>query len=178
MDFRGFMTKDDLFQIGVITDTHGLKGEVKVFPLTDDVRRFDVLKDTVLITPGGERIDLVAERARYFKNLVILKFKDYDDINDIEKFKKSELYVTRENAIPLEEGEYYLKDLYGLQVHTDEGEDLGVIDDIIETGANDVYVVKGNGREILIPNIRQCVLNVDLEAGLMEVHLLDGLMDL
>lgn len=172
------MTKDDLFQIGVITDTHGLRGEVKVFPMTDDVRRFDVLKDTILITPRGERVELVAERARYFKNLVILKFKGYDDINDIEKFKKSELYVTRENAIPLEEGEYYLKDLYGLKVHTDEGEDLGVIEDIIETGANDVYVVKGKSGEILIPNIKQCVLKVDIEAGLMEVHLLEGLLDL
>lgn len=172
------MTKDDLFQIGVITDTHGLRGEVKVFPMTDDVRRFDVLKDTILITPRGERVELVAERARYFKNLVILKFKGYDDINDIEKFKKSELYVTRENAIPLEEGEYCLKDLYGLKVHTDEGEDLGVIEDIIETGANDVYVVKGKSGEILIPNIKQCVLKVDIEAGLMEVHLLEGLLDL
>jgi len=172
------MTKDDLFQIGVITDTHGLRGEVKVFPMTDDVRRFDVLKDTILITPHGERVELVAERARYFKNLVILKFKGYDDINDIEKFKKSELYVTRENAIPLEEGEYYLKDLYGLKVHTDEGEDLGVIEDIIETGANDVYVVKSKSGEILIPNIKQCVLKVDIEAGLMEVHLLEGLRDL
>ena len=97
---------------------------------------------------------------------------------NIEKFKKSELYVTRENAIPLEEGEYYLKDLYGLRVHTDDGEDLGIIDDIIETGANDVYVVKGETGEIMIPNIRQCVLNVDLEAGSMEVHLIDGLRDL
>ncbi len=172
------MTKDDLFQIGVITDTHGLKGEVKVFPMTDDVRRFDVLEDTILVTPRGEKVAMVAERARYFKNLVILKFKGYDDINDVEKFKKSELYVTRENAIPLEEGEYYLKDLYGLTVRTDEGEELGVIDDIIETGANDVYVVKGETGEVLIPNIKQCVLNVDLDAGLMEVHLLDGLRDL
>ena len=172
------MTKDDLFQIGYITDTHGLKGEVKVFPTTDDVRRFDVLEDTILVTPKGEKISLVAEKARYFKNLVILKFKDYDDINDVEKFKKSELYVTRENAIPLEEGEYYLKDLYGLKVITDEGEDLGIIDDIIETGANDVYVVKGDSGEVLIPNIKQCVLKVDLENGTMEVHLLDGLRDL
>ena len=172
------MTKDDLFQIGYITDTHGLKGEVKVFPTTDDVRRFDVLEDTILVTPKGEKISLVAEKARYFKNLVILKFKDYDDINDVEKFKKSELYVTRENAIPLEEGEYYLKDLYGLKVITDEGEDLGIIDDIIETGANDVYVVKGDSGEVLIPNIKQCVLKVDLENSTMEVHLLDGLRDL
>ena len=172
------MTKDDLFQIGYITDTHGLKGEVKVFPTTDDVRRFDVLEDTILVTPKGEKISLVAEKARYFKNLVILKFKDYDDINDVEKFKKSELYVTRENAIPLEEGEYYLKDLYGLKVITDEGEDLGIIDDIIETGANDVYVVKGDSGEVLIPNIKQCVLKVNLENGTMEVHLLDGLRDL
>ncbi len=172
------MTKDDLFQIGYITDTHGLKGEVKVFPTTDDVRRFDVLEDTILVTPKGEKISLVAEKARYFKNLVILKFKDYDDINDVEKFKKSELYVTRENAIPLEEGEYYLKDLYGLKVITDEGEDLGIIDDIIETGANDVYVVKGDSGEVLIPNIKQCVLKVDPENGTMEVHLLDGLRDL
>lgn len=168
---------EKLLRVGVITQTHGLRGEVKVYPTTEDAKRFKKLKEVVIDT-GKEQIDMEIESVKFFKNLVIVKFKGIDNINDVEKYKKSEIYVSRENAIPLEEGEYYIADLIGLKVMSDEGEDLGVLDDVMQTGANDVYVVKKKGHpELLIPVIDQCILNVDIEGGEVLVHLLPGLRD-
>ncbi|MBQ2503749.1 MAG: 16S rRNA processing protein RimM, partial [Lachnospiraceae bacterium] len=116
-----------------------------------------------------------------FKNLVILKFDGINNINDIEQYKKCEMFVTREEAIPLEEGEHYVADLIGLRVITDDGVELGVLEDVLETGANDVFEVrpKEEGKKmILIPAIDDCMGEVDLENGTMEVHLLPGLLDL
>ncbi len=167
---------EDLLRVGVISTTHGLRGEVKVFPMTDDMDRFDIL-DEVILDTGKEKINLEIENVKYFKNQVILKFKDIDDINDIEKYKGKDLFVTRENAVLLEEGEYFITDLIGSKVITDEGEDLGVLIDIIVTGANDVYVVKTEeGKEVLIPAIKQCILDINLENKQIKVHLLDGLI--
>ena len=169
---------EDLLQVGVITSTHGIRGEVKVFPTTDDAARFKKLKN-VILDNGKERRDLEITSVKFFKNQVILKFKGIDDINDVEKYKKAPLFVTRENAVPLEENEYFIADLIGLSVTSDEGEELGVIDDVLQTGANDVYVVEmTDGKELLLPAIKQCILNVDLEQQTMTVHVLDGLMDL
>lgn len=168
---------EKLLRVGVITQTHGLRGEVKVYPTTEDPKRFKKLKEVVIDT-GKEQIDAQIESVKFFKNLVIVKFKGIDNINDVEKYKKSELYVSRENAIPLEEGEFYVADLIGLKVVSDEGEDLGILDDVMQTGANDVYVVKKKGQpELLIPVIDQCILNVDIEGGEVLVHLLPGLRD-
>lgn len=165
----------DLLQVGVITSTHGIRGEVKVFPTTDDAARFKKLKN-VILDNGKERRDLEITSVKFFKNQVILKFKGIDDINDVEKYKKAPLFVTRENAVPLEENEYFIADLIGLSVTSDEGEELGVIDDVLQTGANDVYVVKKAGaNDLLIPAIKDCILDVDVENGTMKVHLLAGL---
>lgn len=169
----------DLLQVGVITTTHGIKGEVKVFPTTDDPTRYSYLKQVVLDT-GHEKIDLKIERVRYFKQFVIVKFKDIDDINDIEKYKGKSIFVTRENAVPLEEGEYFIADLIGLKVITDEDEEFGELVDVMQTGANDVYVVKRfdeAGTEVLLPAIKDCILNVDLEKGIIKVHIMEGLLD-
>ena len=145
---------EDLLQVGVITSTHGIRGEVKVFPTTDDAARFKKLKN-VILDNGKERRDLEITSVKFFKNQVILKFKGIDDINDVEKYKKAPLFVTRENAVPLEENEYFIADLIGLSVTSDEGEELGVIDDVLQTGANDVYVVKKAGaNDLLIPAIK------------------------
>ncbi len=166
---------EDLLQVGVITSTHGIRGEVKVFPTTDDVSRFKKLKN-VILDNGKEHRDLEIESVKFFKNMVILKFKGIDNINDVEKYKKAPLFVTRENAVPLEEDEYFIADLIGLKVVSDEGEDLGIIDDVLQTGANDVYIIKkDNVEDLLVPAIQECIKNVDIEGGTMQVHLLAGL---
>ena len=169
---------DDLLQVGSILDTHGLRGEVKVVPTTDDPGRYDYLEDVILEDKSGKQITLVVEKVRYFKNLVIVKFKDLDNINDVEQYKKCNLYVTRENAVELEEDEYFVADLIGLTAKTDEGEELGQIKDVLTTGANDVYVIDTKEGELLVPAIHDCVQEVDLEAGVMTLHLLPGLRDL
>ena len=168
---------EDMLQVGVITQTHGIKGEVKVFPTTDDPRRFEDL-DTVILDTGKEKRNLTIQSVKYQKNLVILKCKEVNDRNEVELLRKAELYVTRDQAVELEEGEYFIADLLGCKVVSDEGEDLGVLDDVLQTGANDVYSVKKKGeKELLIPVIPQCVLNVDIEKKEILVHLLEGLRD-
>jgi 16S rRNA processing protein RimM len=168
---------EDLLQVGAITQTHGIHGEVKVFPTTDDVKRFKKLKDVILDT-GKEKITLEIEGVRFFKNLAILKFKGFDNINDIEKYKGKCLYVTRENAVKLKRDEYFIADLIGLKVYNEDDNYLGELVNVIETGANDVYEVKfENGREVLFPAIKQCILDVDMDNRKMKVHIMPGLLD-
>ena len=167
----------DMFRVGVITQPHGVRGEMKVFPTTDDPRRFEDL-DTVILDTGKEKRNLTIQSVKYQKNLVILKCKEVNDRNEVELLRKAELYVTRDQAVELEEGEYFIADLLGCKVGSDTGEDLGVLDDVLQTGANDVYSVKKKGeKELLIPVIPQCVLNVDIEKKEILVHLLEGLRD-
>ena len=123
---------EDLLQVGVITTTHGVRGEVKVFPTTDDPARFKKLKNVVLDT-GKELVDLEVAGVKFFKNMVIVKFKGIDNINDVEKYRKKSLYVTRENAVKLKKNEYFIADLIGLQAESDEGEDLGELSDVLQT---------------------------------------------
>ena len=165
----------DYFRVGVIANTHGIRGEVKVYPTTDDPKRFKGMKE-ILLDTGHELLPLEVASARFFKNLVILKFKGIDNINDIEKYKGRDLLVSRENAIPLEEGEYYIADIIGAKVVTDEGEDFGELVDVLTTGANDVYVVKHDGKEVLLPVIPDCVLNRDMEQKIVTVHIMKGLL--
>ena len=166
------------FRVGVIAGTHGLRGEVKVFPTTDEPARFLDLEKVILDT-GREERTLTIRSVKFFKKFVILGFKGMDRIDDVEKLKGAELLINREDAIPLEEGEYFIPDLLGLRVVTDDGRELGVIKDVIETGANNVYDVQNeDGARILIPAIPQCILDVRLEEGDMTVHLLPGLENL
>ena len=169
---------EDLLQVGIITSTHGVRGEVKVYPTTEDPRRFRRLKEVVLDT-GREKINLEIEGVKFFKQFVILKFKGLDNINDIEKYRQKSLYVTRKNAVRLQRDEYFIADLIGLKVQDEDGTELGTVKDVIETGANDVYEVEmADGRSLLLPAIKQCILNVDVENGMMQVHVLEGLLDL
>lgn len=164
-------------QVGVITQTHGIRGEVKVFPTTDDVNRFKKLKE-VTLDNEKERLVLEIEGVKFFKQYVILKFKGLDSINDIEKYKRAKLLVNRENAVRLRKNEYFIADLIGMEVMTDEGRRLGTLKDVLLTGANDVYVVeRENGVEVLLPAIKECILEVDMEKGCMTVHVLDGLLE-
>ena len=168
---------EQLLRVGVISSTHGVRGEVKVYPTTDDVNRFKKLKKVVLDT-GREHLDLEISSVKFFKNQVILKFKGIDNINDIEKYKGKDLLVHREDAVALEENENYVADLIDLKVVTDEGQVLGYLTEVMETGANDVYVVETeDGKELLLPAIRDCILDVDLEEEVMTVHILPGLFD-
>lgn len=145
---------EQYLRVGVITNSHGIKGEVKVFPTTDDIKRFDYLEEAVIDT-GKEYINVNVTGVKYFKNMVILKFKQYDNINDILKFKGLDLLVSRENAIPLGEDEHFIVDLIGCNVVDEEKNYIGELVDVMETGANGVYVVKTpEGREVLFPCYR------------------------
>ena len=164
-------------QVGVISSTHGVRGEVKVFPTTDDVKRFKRLKEVILDT-GKEELVLEIESVKFFKQFVILKFKGFDNINDIEKYKTKSLYVTRANAVRLRKDEYFIADLQGLTVIDEAEQVIGTLRDVMETGANDVYIVDmTDGREVLIPAIKECILNVDIEGGKIQIHIMDGLLD-
>ncbi|MCI8832014.1 MAG: 16S rRNA processing protein RimM [Lachnospiraceae bacterium] len=169
---------EEMLRVGVISSTHGVRGEVKVYPTTDDPERFLDL-DQVTLDTGREQITLEIQNVKFFKNMVILKFKGYDNINDIEKYKGKDLLIHRDQAVKLKEDEYFVTDLMGLKVVSEEGTVLGILKEVIPTGANDVYVVQPeNGKELLLPAIKDCILNVDLEKGIMTIHLMDGLLDL
>lgn len=167
---------EEYLQVGVISNTHGIRGEVKVFPTTDDPARFKKLKNVFLDTEK-EYLELEIEQVKFFKQFVILKFKGYDTINDVERYKQKSLMVDREHAVKLKKNEYFIADLLGLSVYTENEQPLGTLTDVLQTGANDVYVVKmEEQKEVLIPAIRECILEVDMETRRMKVHLLEGLL--
>ncbi len=167
---------DNYLRVGVITTTHGVRGEVKVFPTTDDPNRFKDLKKLYLDT-GKELLPLEPEGVKFFKQLVILKFKGIDNINDIEKYRGRDLLIDRADAVKLEEGEYFIFDLIDSEVVTEDGKKLGVLAEILTTAANDVYVVKTpEAKEVLIPSIKECILDIDVDNKKITVHLLDGLL--
>ena len=158
---------EQFLQVGVISSTHGIRGEVKVFPTTDDPNRFKKLKKVILETKK-EKLSLEVQGVKFFKQFVIVKFKGCS------------LFVSREDAVALEEDEYFIADLIGMEVYTDENPEelFGTLKDVIETGANEVYLVESKTHgEVLIPAIRQCILSVDVKAQKMQVHLLNGLLD-
>lgn len=167
---------EDLLKVGVITTTHGVRGEVKVFPTTDEAERFLEL-DYVLLDTGRELRKLEIQNVKFFKNLAILKFKGIDNINDIEMYKGRDLWIPREEGQELEEGEYYVADLIGMNVLLEDGTVFGTLKDVMETGANDVYVIDTKDRgEFLLPAIRECILDVNVEESTMTVHLMKGLL--
>ena len=169
---------DDMLRVGVISSTHGVRGEVKVFPTTDDVNRFKKLK-TVILNIAPEPVVLHIESVKFFKKMVILKFQEFNNINEIEKYKGKDLLIRRDQAVKLGPNENFIADLIGLRVVTDEGGDFGVLEDVLQTGANDVYVIRGKDeKEYLVPAIKQCILDVDLESQTVTVHIMDGLLDL
>ncbi len=167
---------NEYLRVGVISATHGIRGEVKVYPTTDDINRFKYLKQVFLDT-GKEQIELEVEGVKFFKQQAILKFKGIDNINDIEKYKGKDLLVTRENAVKLENDEYFIYDIIGSKVITEEGSELGKLTEVMATGANDVYIVTTKeGKEILLPSIKECILDVDVAGKVIKVHVLPGLI--
>ena len=167
---------EDLLKVGVITTTHGVRGEVKVYPTTDEPERFLDL-EYVLLDTGKELRRLDIKNVRFFKNLVILKFDGIDNINDIEKYKGRDLWIPREEAQELDEDEYYIADLLGMKVLLEDGSEFGTLKNVMETGANDVYIVDSvEHGEVLLPAIKECILDVDIETKTMTVHLMKGLL--
>lgn len=167
---------EELLQVGVITSTHGVRGEVKVYPTTDDATRFKQLKH-VLLDTGKETLPLEIQGVKFFKQFVILKFKGIDNINDIERYKRCPILIERCDAVELEEDEYFIADMIGMAVETEDGKEFGTLRDVIETGANDVYVIdSAEHGEVLVPAIKECILDVNIEERKMRIHLMDGLV--
>jgi len=173
------MAEESLLNVGKIANTHGIRGELKVWPQTDfpDVR-FKPGSKLLMIDPdGGESVTVEIISSREQKKMFVVKLKGYDDINQVEKYKGWELKVSASERAPLAEGEYYVRDIIGCAVETDEGEQLGTITDILSPGANDVWVVKlAKGKELLLPVIDDVVLDVDIAARKVKVHLMEGLL--
>ena len=163
-------------EIGQIINTFGIKGEVKVFPLTDDIKRFDDL-ETVYVKNKKESQLYNIESIKYHKNMVLIKVEGINNVESAETLRNAFLEIDRKDAIPLEEGTYFIADLIGLEVYSDEGKLIGKVDDIYNTGANDIYVVKDDlGKQTLLPGIKDVIKNVDLEKGQIIVHLIPGLI--
>ena len=168
---------EDYLRVGVISNTHGIRGEVKVFPTTDEKERFDDLEYVYLDT-GKEKLKLEIQNVKYFKNMVILKFKGIDNINDIEKYKGKDLLITRDQAVPLEPGQFFLCDVIDSRVVEENGNTVGILKEVLTTAANDVFVVTmDDGKEVLLPVIDECVKDIDLENKLVTVYLMPGLLD-
>lgn len=166
----------DFFEIGKITGTHGIRGTMRVFPTTEDPSRFERLKE-IIVEIRDKQEPFHIQKVAYQKNMILLTVKEINDINVAELYKNGRILIPDKMAIPLKENEYYRRDLFGMTVVTDEGEELGKLVNIYETGANDVYAVKKaeDKKELLIPAIKDCILKVDVEASVMTVHLLEGL---
>jgi len=174
---------EQYLRIGVITRPHGIHGEVKVYPTTDYPERFEEVDHVVIKTKKGD-IAANIESVKYFKNLVIVKFDCFSAPEEIQNAAGSDIMISREQAQPLEEGEYYIADLLGCSVYADDasgelsGRKLGTVKDVLQTGANDVYVVgTDSNKELLFPVIPDCVKKVDIEKNMITVHVLNGLLD-
>lgn len=178
----------EFFRVGNFASTHGVKGEFKVFPTTDEPERFKKYKE-IILDNGKTRRTAKIESVKFFKNMVILKIEGVDDMDAAQLLKGTEFYVPRQKAVPLSKDEYYIADLVGIKVYSDEaiienlnskndiGYDLGTLSDVIQTGANDVYdVAMIDGRNVLLPAIKECILKVNINEGYMLVHVMDGLL--
>lgn len=167
---------EQLMEIGQIVNTYGIKGFLKVVPYTDDIKRFEKLKSIYIQTKKSLET-VIIEEVKYAKNLVLLKIKGIDNINDAEIYKNCYIKIDRSDAVELPEDSYFIIDLIGIKVYTDEGEELGNIIDVFPTGANDVYVVKNElGKQVLLPAIGDVIKNVDIKNKKMVVHLIEGLV--
>lgn len=170
---------NDRLRVGVIVKPHGLKGEVKVYPTTDDVKRFSKLNQVYLYDDFDKMIESVKiVSSKYKEPFVIVKFDEYDDINKIVNLLKLNIYIDRKDALPLQDGEYYICDLVGCEVYDEDNKKIGNVTNVIKTGANDVYEVDIDIKKIYIPVIPQCIKNVDIKNKKIIVNLLKGILDI
>ncbi|MCI1959121.1 MAG: ribosome maturation factor RimM [Clostridia bacterium] len=166
------------FTIGKITGTHGIKGTFRVFPTTEDPKRFELLKELTFDLNGKKDVFTI-QKVAYQKNMILLTVNEIDDINIAEKYKGAKIEIPDEKALPLDENEYYIRDLYDMDVYTTNGEYLGKICDIYFSAANDVYCVKDSEhpekKEILIPAVKKMIKEINVKDKKMTVELYEGL---
>ena len=163
-------------EIGQIVNTFGIKGQVKVNPFTEDIKKFDKLNE-IYVEKKKELQLFQIENVNYNKHTVILKLKGIDTIEQAEEYRNCYIKIDREKEEKLPEGVYYIVDILGLDVYTDDGKLLGKVDDIYNTGSNDIYVVKDElGKQILLPGIEEVLKQVDLENKKIIVHIINGLI--
>ena len=168
--------KKEKLEVGQIVNTFGIKGFVKIYPYVDDISRFDDLKYVYVKNKKFEN-ELQIEEVKYQKNMVLIKFKGIETVEQAEKLKNSIVEIDRKDAIPLEEGQYFIADLLGLDVFLDTGEKLGVLEDIYNTGSSDIYVVKNElGKQFLLPYIDEVIKEINLEKERITVHIIEGLI--
>jgi 16S rRNA processing protein RimM len=171
-----FMENVEYFEIGKIVNTQGVNGDVRVLPTTDEPNRFLDL-ETVLLDNGKGKIEYHIEKVWFHKQFVIIKFKEIENMTAAERLKGTSIKIDRKDALPLEDNEYYISDLYDMEVYTDDNQYIGIIKDILFTAANDVYIVENpsDKKSILIPAIKQCIVNVSVQDNKMIVHMMEGL---
>lgn len=170
------ISMDEFLQVGIITQTHGVRGEVKVFPTTDDAGRFKKLK-TVYWENGKERRALSVQSVKFFKQFVIMKFKEFNTLDEVQFLKTKALLVDREHAVKLEKDEYFIADLIGMSVISDDDQFHGTVKEVLQTGANDVYVVELTDQgEVLLPAIKQCIKEIDMTERKIIFHMMEGLL--
>ncbi len=166
---------EDLFTVGVVTTAHGIKGELKVFPTTDDAKRFKKLKE-VIVKSKHKTETVKVESVKFFKQFVILKLEGIDDMDTAYLYKNAELCVTRDNAVKCEKDEYFIADLIGIKVYDEDKNLIGTVSEVLQTGANDVYEIKREDDSLVyIPAIKECILSVDIPSGVMNIHVMEGL---
>jgi 16S rRNA processing protein RimM len=168
----------EYFIIGKIVNTQGIKGHVRVVPQTDDIKRFELLKSISVFVGEHYEKSFDIEAVSYHKSFVILKLKDINDMTAAERLKGYLIKIQREQALPLKIDEYYISDLYGMTVITENGEQIGEISDVILTGANDVYTVTAEGqKDVLIPAVKQYINSVDVEKRVVVIHNSESLIN-
>lgn len=168
---------EDLLTVGIITTAHGVHGEVKVYPTTDDVKRFKKCKELILDDEKNKRrVKLLS--VKFFKQFVIIKFEGIDTMDDALKLKNASLLVTRDMAVKCEKDEYFIADLIGLKVFDEDNNLIGIVSEVYQTGANDVYEIeKEDSKKVLVPAIKDCIKNVDIKEGKMTIHVMEGLFE-
>lgn len=164
----------EYLEVGQIVNTYGINGFVKVVPFTDDLKRFEKLKYIYIVHKNSmEKVTI--EQVAYAKSNVLLKLREYPDINSVETLKGSFIKIDRQDAVKLPEDSYFIVDLIGIEVYREDGEKLGTLTEIFPTGSNDVYVVKTPEKEILLPAIASVIKKVDIPNKKMIVCLIEGL---
>lgn len=162
--------------VGELINTHGIRGEVKIYPLTNDIGRFSYLQSAYI---GEEKVSVSIENVKYHKNMVILKFKEYDDINQILKFKNQYLYVDDKNKVELPDNHFFISDLIGCKVYDMENTFIGEIIDVLQGYSNDVYVIKDKDRskEYLIPAVKAFIKEVNIDEKIISIDPLEGMIE-
>lgn len=167
----------DYIYIGRVANTHGVKGEIKVFPTTDDIKRFEQLKTIVIEDARGTDNTYHIIGIKYVNKFVVLNLKEVTDMDMALALKQGIVKIESKYALPLDADEYYVQDLIGVEVFLENGEKLGTLREILFTGNNDVYIVDLiEGGEVLLPAIKECILDVNMKKRQMKVHVMEGLM--